>query len=353
MKMQLHEWKLPLARTFTISRESIDFQSSVIVELQHEGFTGLGEVTANRFYDHDVDQLKRNLVQAKTMMDLYHDHSPDEVWEQMLEAVDGDRFAASALDMAAHDLHSKRLGIPTWKAWGLVWENVVDSSYTIGIDTPDAMAENLQEHPGWSVYKIKLGTPDDMALVRHLRKFTEAIFRVDANCGWTSSETIQHAEELKKLGVQWIEQPLPIEASDEDKLTVYRNSALPIFADEDCQVFEDVSRCSQYFHGVNVKVCKCGGLTPALKMLRQAKELKLKTMVGCMVESSIGISGAAQLLPLLDYVDLDGAVLLRDEPASGVRVECGKIHLADGAGSGGQIHHEQVSDYLVEPIQPN
>ena len=347
MKMTLHQWKLPLARTFTISRESMEHQSSVIVELEHDGHRGLGEVTANAFYGHCIEQITANLKRAESILESYSDQPPDRVWDQMLVAVANDRFAASALDMAAHDLHGQRLGIPTWQAWELTWDDAIESSYTIGIDSPDAMAANLSDHKGWSFYKIKLGTQNDLAIIRRLRDDTDATFRVDANCGWSAEQTVEYSHELASLGVEFIEQPLPIDASAEDKQFVFEKSALPIIADEDCQVIQDVHRCEQYFHGVNVKVCKCGGLTPALAMLRQAKELGLKTMVGCMVETAIGISGAAQLLPLLDYVDLDGAVLLHDQPATGVVVDRGKIKLADQAGNGAAIDYDRTKEFLL------
>ena len=147
---------------------------------------------------------------------------------------------------------------------------------------------------------------------------------------------------MADLGVEFIEQPLTIEATDDDKRRVFAESALPIIADEDCQTQDDVAACHGLYHGVNVKICKCGGLSPALSMLRQGRSLGMKTMVGCMVESSIGISGAAQFLPLLDYADLDGAVLLRDEPASGVRIDKGIVRLSDLMGCGGTLDTERL-----------
>jgi L-alanine-DL-glutamate epimerase-like enolase superfamily enzyme len=199
--------------------------------------------------------------------------------------------------------------------------------------------------PGWRLYKIKLGTPHDIEIVTELRRHTDAVFRIDANCAWTADETVANSAKLADLGVEFIEQPLPMNASRDDKLRVFRESALPVIADEDCQVSGDVERCHGQYHGVNVKICKCGGLTPALTMLRRARELGLKTMVGCMIESSIAISGAAQLLPLLDYADLDGAVLLRDDPASGVTIEKGVVRLSGRAGCGGELERGRLGQF--------
>jgi len=346
MKMQLYRLNLPLAHTFTISRESITTQPSVIVELEHNGVVGYGEVTENRFYGHTFDSITSSLERVRGMIGEYADHSPVELWPKLRDAMRNDMFALSALDIAAHDLRGKTIGIPTWQDWGLEWTGEPHSSYTIGIDTIEQMVAKLQEQPGWKTYKIKLGTANDLGIVSELRKHTDAVFRVDANCGWTADETIANSKALAELNVEFIEQPTPTETSQAVKQRVYHESALPIIADEDCQVSDDVGRCSGLYHGVNVKICKCGGLTPALQMLREARRLGMKTMVGCMVESAIGISGAAQLLPLMDYADLDGAVLLADSPTTGVRVEKGFVKLTDRAGTGGLLQYDRLHSFV-------
>lgn len=347
MKMMLYRIALPLAHEFTIARGSITTQPSLIVELEHEGVRGYGEVTENSFYGHTFASMTESLLRIEPLLDTYIEQRPVDVWDQMHADIEGDMFALSAIDIAAHDLRGKRLGIPTWQDWGLDWQNLVDSSYTIGIDTIETMIQKLDEQPGWGIYKIKLGTSNDIEIVRQLRQHTDAIFRVDANCGWTADEAIANSIALADLGVEFIEQPLPIEASNDDKLRVYSESVLPIVADEDCQTREDIQRCHGLYHGVNVKICKCGGLSPALSMLRQARQLGMKTMVGCMVESSVGISGAAQLLPLLDYADLDGAVLLRDEPANGVTIQKGKVCLSKRAGCGAELDATKMHEFAV------
>lgn len=353
MKLSLIRLKLPLAHEFRISRESITHQQSLIVQLNHHGSVGYGEVTENRFYGHTFDSITESVRKAEPFLQRYISERPADLWEDLMATVDGDTFAASAIDMAAHDLHARRQGIPVWKDWGLKWNEIPDSSFTIGIDTIEIMVQKLQEMAGWKVYKIKLGTPQDIEIVRELRRHTDARFRVDANCGWNADQTIQNSKQLKELGVEFIEQPLPVQSSLEDKLRVFLESAVPVIADEDCQVIADVENCFPLYHGVNVKICKCGGLTPALRMLRMARELGMKTMIGCMVESSIGISGAAQLLPLLDYADLDGAVLLRDEPATGVRLNCGRIQMPDVHGCGASLNWDRLPEFQpAEPTHP-
>lgn len=334
MKMTLHRLELPLKRTFTISRESMDYQHSLVVVLEHEGIHGFGEVTENAYYGHALDVIQAALLTAEPWLFRYINEPPEEIWADA-ECLLHERFALSALDMAAHDLWARRNGLRLYQQWGLYWQNVPPSSYTIGIDDIDTMVAKLHEMPGWEVYKIKLGTEQDLAILTELRKHTEARFRVDANCAWTVEQTISNSHAMADLGVEFIEQPLPPSASDADRKKVFAESRLPIIADENCQVEADVERCHGQFHGVNVKICKCGGLTPARRMLERAKSLGMKTMLGCMVESSIGISAAAHLAPLLDYADLDGAVLLKEEPTEGVIIDRGHILLAPGPGSGG------------------
>ena len=334
MKMTLHRLELPLKRTFTISRESMDYQRSLVVMLEHEGICGFGEVTENAYYGHALDVIQAALLTAEPWLTRYIDEPPESVWADA-GCLLHERFALSALDMAAHDLWARRHGVTLYQQWGLAWQNIPPSSYTIGIDDIDTMVTKLNEMPGWEVYKIKLGTEHDLEIMRELRQATDARFRVDANCAWTVEQTIHNSREMAKLGVEFIEQPLPPNTSDADRQQVFAESSLPIIADENCQVEADVERCHGQFHGVNVKICKCGGLTPAKRMLERAKSLGMKTMLGCMVESSIGISAAAHLAPLLDYADLDGAVLLKEEPTEGVIIDHGNILLAPGNGSGG------------------
>ena len=189
----------------------------------------------------------------------------------------------------------------------------------------------------WPIYKIKLGTADDVAIVRELRNHTDAIFRIDANCAWTAQETIFNAPLLKELGVEFLEQPL--KADDWSGMEeVMHHSVLPVMADESCIVESDVEKCALHFSGINIKLTKCGGLTPALRMIKKGKDLGLKVMVGCMTESTVGISAIAQLLPQLDYVDMDGALLLKSDIATGVRIEPnGKVIFPKLAGTGVQL----------------
>lgn len=343
MKVRLHRYRLPLEFEFTISRGSIANQSSLVVELEHDGLRGFGEATADTYYGHTLDSISASVLSCRDRIESFQFGSPAQLWQTLRPLLTKDSFALSAIDLAAYDLFGKLNQERTFETLGLEWTETPDSSYTVGIDAPEKMLAKLETRPNWRIYKIKLGSKDDVAIIRALREKTGAILRVDANCGWTVEETISNSHSLKNLGVEFIEQPLPAESSAAQHQRVYQESALPIIADENCLIETDVAKCAGLFHGINVKLCKCGGLTPALRMLRQAHALGLKTMVGCMVESTVGISGAAQLLPLLDYADLDGAVLISEDIATGVVMDNGRIRLGPGFGSGvelTQTHNE-------------
>jgi L-alanine-DL-glutamate epimerase-like enolase superfamily enzyme len=333
MQLFFHRVDLRLKHTFTIAHDSRDVQPTLIVELRDGPFIGFGEATATRYYGITIDGMVASLEAIRSLIEGYDLADPEQFWAAMHPYMAKNPFALCALDQAAWDLWAKKQGQPLYKRWHLNPEDSPLTDYTIGLDTPERMVAKMQERP-WPLYKIKLGRPDDdIELVRALRRHTDATFRVDANCGWSAEETITKSIQLRDLGVEFIEQPLP--ASDwEGAKKVYQQSALPIIADESCIVQSDVDRCAGYFHGVNIKLTKCGGLTPARRMIARARELNLRVMVGCMTESSVGISAIAQLLPLLDYADLDGAMLIANDPATGVTFEYGRVVYATENGTG-------------------
>ena len=332
MQLILREYNLKLKHTFTISRESIDFQPSLIVELQSEGYSGFGEATSNPYYHTTVPMMREDLENIRSLIENTTTETPEEFWNKVHSYLKDDMFALCALDLAYNDLYARKKGKKLYELWNFTTDKNPLTDYTIGIASIEKMVTKMKELP-WPIYKIKLGTQEDIEIVTELRKHTDAIFRIDANCGWGVEETISNSIALKKLGVEFLEQPMKADNWEAHK-EVYKYSALPIIADESCIIESDVAKCHNHFHGVNVKLVKCGGLTPGKRMLEEAKKLGLKTMVGCMTESTVGISAIAHLLPLLDYVDMDGALLLDKDIATGVTITYGKIDYPDRNGTG-------------------
>ncbi len=336
MKLTMHRFDLPTRHPFTISRSTTTVQPTLIVELEQDGLHGYGEAPENPYYGATIENMVAVLERVRSQVESYRLGEPTEFWATLQPLLAGATFPQCALDIAAHDLWGKLHNEPVWKRWGLSIDRVPPSDYTIGIDTIDKMVDKLREFPNWPVYKIKLGTPHDIQIMLALREHTDAVFRVDANCAWTEEETVDNALAMLHLGVQFIEQPLPPEAWEAMR-RLYRRSALPLMADESCQIEADVNRCSEHFHGINIKLVKCGGLTPARRMIAQARQLGLKVMVGCFTESTVGISAIAQLLPLLDYADMDGAVLLAEDIATGVALDHGQVCYPDRPGCGVEL----------------
>ena len=332
MQLQIKKYLLPLKHTFSISRESHSVQETLIVCLSKDGKTGYGEATANTYYDLSIESMQAEIEALREEIEAYTFEQPA-AFHAYLTLKGLSNFALCALDLAAHDLYGKLLGQPLYRIWNTPIKNYPITNYTIGIDSLEIMVAKMKEQP-WPIYKIKLGTENDLEIVRELRKHTNAIFRIDANCAWSAEETIFNAPILKELGVEFLEQPLRADDWQGMEIVAHQ-SVLPIIADESCIVESDVEQCALHFNGVNIKLTKCGGLTPALRMIKKGKELGLKIMVGCMTESTVGISAIGQLLPQLDYVDMDGALLLSKDIAKGIQIlEGGKVVFPEIGGSG-------------------
>lgn len=334
MRLEIHQVKLPLRRVFAISRGAITEQESVVVELHDQGKTGLGEAVKSSYYGHDAATITSALQRIAPQLEEYEFSTPEALWDLIAPQLEDNYFALSALDQAAHDLYGKLHSTTVYQRNGLSWRNVPQSSVTISLGPMEEVLREVESYADWPILKVKLGTPNDLEIVAALRQNTDAMIRVDANCAWTVEETIRNSQALADLGVEFIEQPLPANAPESSKRIVYEESVLPIIADESCQREHHVRECDGLFHGINVKLCKCGGLTPAFRMLREANVRGLKTMAGCMIESDVAISAAAQLVPLLDFADLDGAFLLASQPAEGVKLEQGNFTRPEGYGCG-------------------
>ncbi len=343
MNLTVHPYSLPLRDVFQTTHESRTEQPTLIVRIGADGLHGLGEAPMTRYYGLDSGRCTQELekfapaLAALTLKDLEAEGGVAAVMETIApEALNP--FLRCAVDVALHDLWAKHKG----KRLGLLWEQDrlrrTPTCYTIGLAPVEEMVRKLKAFP-WPVYKIKLGRgAEDLDIIRNLRQHTDAPFYVDANTGWTSRQAIDLSSPLKELGVVFIEQPLAVK-NTQGQADVLRHSQLPVLADESCQTETDVEKCAEVFSGINIKIVKCGGLLPARRMIARARQLGLKVMAGCMTESSVGISAIAQLLPELDYADMDGAMLLAEDPARGVTFEAGTgyARYPDRAGTGAEL----------------
>jgi len=322
--MTLRYWtfNLPFKYPFTITHGTKTHQPTLIVELGLGPYCGYGEAAAITYYNITVEKMVADIEQKKQMIEKFALVDPGRYWHYLHHLLPANPFLVCALDMAAWDLWAKMKQKPLYQIWNTKMEDTLPvTNYTIGIDSVEKMVIKMKEKP-WPIYKIKLGSPNDLDIVETLRKHTTATFRVDANSGWTTGEAMEKIPILAKLGVEFVEQPLEKNNWEGMKL-LYDNSPLPLIADESCVFEADVKKCSGHFHGINIKLTKCSGPTPALRMIQTARELGLKVMMGCMNESSIGAAAICQFLPQLDYVDADGPLLLAQDLAAGLQFNNG------------------------------
>ena len=272
------------------------------------------------------------LEAKKAMIEKFAFTTPDRFWHFLHHLLPQHPFLVAALDIAAWDLFGKLSKKPLFALWNTEWKNTPLTDYTIGIDSPEKMLQKMQAKP-WPIYKIKLGTPNDLPIMQQLTQNSTATFRVDANAGWTTEEAMHIIPQLAAMGVELIEQPL---ATDnwEGMLALKDISSIPLIADESCVSESDVAKCAGYFTGINIKLTKCSGITPALRMITEAREKNLQIMMGSMNESTIGTAAIAQFLPQLDYVDADGPLLLSKDIAQGLTFSNGNLQVANLPGLG-------------------
>lgn len=332
MRVSYKIYNLPFTHPFTISKGTKTHQPTFIVELEYFGVKGYGEAPAISYYNIPVEKMAEDLEAKKQFVEQFSFSDPERYWHYLHHLFPQNSFLVCALDMAGWDLFGKMRKKQLYQLWNLDTAKAPLTDFTIGIDSIETMVKKMKEKP-WPIYKIKVGTDNDIEMVEALRQHTDAVFRVDANAGWTLEQALHKIPLLKEFGVEFVEQPL---AKDdwEGMKTLYKESPLPLFADEACVSESDVQKCHQHFHGINIKLTKCSGITPARRMIKKARELDMQVMVGCMNESSVGTAAIAQLAPLLDHVDMDGPLLLSEDIAKGVSFDNGKILYRAGTGLG-------------------
>ncbi len=332
MKVAYWPFNLKFRHPFTISKGTKTHQPTLIVELEHFGITGYGEAPAITYYNIPVDKMIADLESKKQFVEKFAFTEPERYWHYLHHLFPQNNFLVCALDIAAWDIYGKIKGKKLYELWnGDISRNPV-CDYTIGIDTIDKMVAKMKEKP-WPIYKIKVGTADDIAIVKALRENTDAVLRVDANAAWDAETALKLIPQLEKLGVELVEQPLAKDDWEGMKL-LFRESPLPLYADESCVLEQDVEKCHEHFHGINIKLTKCSGITPARRMIGRARQLGMKVMIGCMNESTVGTAAIAHLLPFIDHVDMDGPLLLEEDVATGIGYDFGKIIYSDAPGLG-------------------
>lgn len=333
MRLRHYAYSLKLNNTFTISHSSRNSTAAVMVELEHDGIIGFGEASLPPYLIETVESVQTFLsaIDIEKYSDLL---SVEYILDDIDRISSGNTAAKAAFDIALHDWVGKKLGYPWYKIWGLSVDTIPDTSYTIGIDTLDKIRKKTVDASGFKALKIKLGHENDKEIIKVIRDVSAVPIRVDVNQGWTDKYyALDMIGWLAEQNVEFIEQPLPV-AQPDDTAWIRERSPMPIVADESVQRSKDILHIAGAFDGINIKLMKCTGMREANRMIVLAKANGLKVMLGCMTESSCAISAAAQLSPMADWVDLDGALLVANDPFMGARFLNGKILPLDESGIG-------------------
>jgi L-alanine-DL-glutamate epimerase-like enolase superfamily enzyme len=323
---------LKLTTPFRISRAVQYTSSNVVVEVKYNEHTGYGEAAPSPYYGESVETV----LACVAMFAGNLGDDPfliEDIMHQLDKIIGLNPSAKAAVDMALYDIMGKILNVPLYKLLGLNPARTPHTSFTIGIDTPMEMAKKALVAQHYPILKIKVGTKHDLETIQAIRDVTDAVLRIDANAAWTPKEAIKNIQAMLPYNIELVEQPAPTHDLAGLKL-VRENVPLPVIADESCITVEDIPRIAECADGINIKLTKCGGLHHALKMIHVARAHNLRIMFGCMIESSLGITAAAHLTPLVDYADLDGNLLIDNDPYMGVTVDHGKLMLPDGPGLG-------------------
>lgn len=333
MKITWQQFELTLKHTFRISRSASSTANVVIVELEHDGIVGYGEASPTRRYGESVETIAAFLGK----LDFSRYDSPF-LLEDILTAVDavapGNTSAKCAVDLALHDWVGKKLNMPLYQLWGLNPANSPLSSFTIAIDSKEVVEQKVREAEEFPILKVKVGADNDEEMITTIRKLTDKLLYVDANEGWKDKHlALRRVQWLKDQNVGFIEQPMPADQLD-DIRWLREKSEIPLIADESVLRLHEIPRLAGAFDGINIKLMKCTGLREAMRMINTARALHLKVMMGCMIETAVGISAGAHIAPLLDYADLDGNVLISNDPFDGVRNKKGRLTLTDKPGLG-------------------
>ncbi len=326
--------KLELKHKWTIARGFADFKDNVFINVEKDGITGFGEAAPNIRYDETPDSTIEFIKKALPVFEKFDLRNYYDLTLAIQNIATQETAAKCALDIAIMDWITKSKGIAFHQYLGLNKNKAPVTTFSIGIDTPDLIKQKIAEAAEFPVYKIKLGSENDEKIIKTVRSVTDKPIRVDANEGWKSKEeALEKIKWLQTQNVEFIEQPMPADMLEESEW-LRQHCEVPIIADESVKTTSDIVQLAKCFDGINIKLMKAGGVQEALRMIWLAKALDMKIMLGCMVESSVAISAAASLSPLVDYADLDGNLLIKNDPFSGVKTQTGKLVLNDEPGFG-------------------
>jgi len=333
IRLERRRLTLRLRHTWRIARSSSDTKTNVLVRVTHGGVEGIGEAAPNARYKEDADTV----MAALDLLERHLGDDPsryEEIIDRLEAALPGHHAAKASIDIALHDRAGRQAGRPLWKMFGADPAKAPATSFSIGLDAVPAMQERVREAAGFSILKIKVGRANDREILEGIRRVTDRPLYVDANEGWKDRKrAVETIRWMEGMGVVLLEQPLP--AADLDGAKYVRDRVdLPIFADEACLTVDDIEPLKDAFDGINVKVQKSGGLRMARRMIDEARALNMKVMLGCMIETSVGITAAAHLSPLVDHADLDGNLLIAGDPWRGVTVKEGRLVLPVRPGLG-------------------
>ncbi|MBR0531447.1 MAG: dipeptide epimerase [Bacteroidales bacterium] len=334
MKLSFEPYELQLRHTFTVASYSRNTTPDVQVKIEYDGFTGYGEASMPPYLGQTVESVSSFL--RKVDLEKFKDpFQIDDILTYVDGLSEGDTAAKAAVDIALHDLVGKLLGQPWYRIWGLDPAKAPDTTFTIGIDTPDVVREKTKECADkFNILKVKVGLDNDKEMIETIREITDLPIAVDANQGWKDKkQALEMIHWLAEHGVVMVEQPMPKEALD-DNAWITENSPLPVFADEAIQRLRDIPAIKGAYSGINIKLMKCTGMREAWKMANYARAEGMRVMIGCMTETSCAVSAAAQLSPVVDFADLDGNLLISNDLFEGMTVEKGKITLPDRPGIG-------------------
>ncbi len=335
-RFQVSVKRLNLRHTWTISRNASDFKDNVFVRVERDGIAGWGEAAPNVRYGESTEATVAALQRAENAFASGDWSAYATMPERWKSAVGDQHCAGAALDMALLDWVGRKLDVPLYRLFGLDKSRTPVTTFSIGIDTPEVIQQKVREAADFPVLKIKVGRDNDAEIIAAVRRVTDRPLRVDANEAWRDKETaMQKIRWLAGQGVELIEQPLPA-AMIEETGWLRERAGIPLIADEAVGTAGDIRKLAGAYDGINVKLMKAGGVQEAWRMIQVARVLGMKVMLGCMIESSLGISAAAHLSPAVDYADLDGHLLIGNDPFAGLGVERGKLILNERAGLGVQ-----------------